>query len=210
MKTTQTTLESDAMLAAAPASKRMILKEALHLFARNGIESVTVRDIAARAGYTNPALFKFFPSKDALAIYLFEICYTAIYENLAAELRPDMPFEAQLRGIVTAALFEMHRDLDAFLFVQDELRRMWPRVSKDVRKRSILGLIRRVLEKGLKEGKVRVTTDPNLLLAAITGTLQQFARMVSFGEIRKPVTDHAGELERILLSIVQRDPDQDN
>ena len=43
-----------------PPAKRAILETALDLFAERGVDSVTVRDIAARTGFTNPALFRHF------------------------------------------------------------------------------------------------------------------------------------------------------
>jgi TetR/AcrR family transcriptional regulator, repressor of fatR-cypB operon len=192
-------LESDYFSAGDPPSKRRILKEALHLFAERGIDGVTVREIGDRAGYTNAALFKFFPGKDALALYLFEQCYLALFESVSAVVRGEMPFEQQFHGIVGAAVAAMDRDLDAFLFVQDQLRSMWPRVAPRIRKRSILALIRSTLEQGTREKKVDPAANLNLLIAVITGTLQQFARMRSFGEFRGPAAGCVHDLEAILL-----------
>ncbi len=194
--------ESDYLLAGDPPSKRMILKEALHLFAQRGIDGVTVRDIGDRAGYTNAALFKFFPSKEALALYLFERCYLALFESLADTVHPDGHFVDQLHAIVTVFISQVERDPDAFLFVQDQLRQMWPRVSRSIRRHSILALIRATLEQGVRENKVPSVANLNLLIAAISGTLQQFARMLSFGEFRGRASDWSGELERIILRIV--------
>ncbi len=58
----------------APA-KRTIMVEALRLFSRKGIRETTIRDIAAAVGYSNPALYKHFSSKDELALELFVACY---------------------------------------------------------------------------------------------------------------------------------------
>src|SRR5215510_737293 len=65
----------------APAKKR-ILVEALHLFVRDGLCETSIRDIADASGYTNPALFKHFPSKERLAVHLFEQCYLNLFEAL--------------------------------------------------------------------------------------------------------------------------------
>jgi len=192
----------DYLMPGDPPSKRMILKEALHLFAQRGIDGVTVRDIGAQAGYTNAALFKFFATKDALALYLFERCYLALFEDLAAAVRADRDFAAQLHAMVMAFVSQIERDSDAFLFVQDQLRQMWPRVSRDTRKRSILALVRSTLEQGVRENKVRPTANLNLLIAAISGTLLQFARMLSFGEFRGPAGRWSGELEQIIWRMV--------
>jgi AcrR family transcriptional regulator len=192
----------DYLLAGDAPSKRRILQESLRLFARKGIDGVTVRDIGHKAGYTNAALFKFFPTKDALALYLFERCYLALYESLSAALPSGMPFADRLHAIVTVFVERIERDADAFLFVQDQLRPLWPRVTRNVRRHSILALLRAALEQGVAEGRVRSTANLDILTAAISGTLQQFARMLSFGEFRGPAGHWSGELEQILSRMV--------
>ena len=67
-----------------PPSKREIMKAALALFTEHGLDGVTIRDIAARSGYTNPAIFKFFAGKDDLAEHLFVECYRELSRRFAA------------------------------------------------------------------------------------------------------------------------------
>jgi AcrR family transcriptional regulator len=55
-----------------PPAKREILRAAIKLFGQHGLAATTIRDIAKESGYTNPALYKHFVSKEALALYLFE------------------------------------------------------------------------------------------------------------------------------------------
>ena len=73
----------------APA-KRRILVTALELFVRDGLCETSVRDIAKASGFTNPALFKHFKSKDDLARYLFERCYLELADLVSTRdrLRP--------------------------------------------------------------------------------------------------------------------------
>jgi AcrR family transcriptional regulator len=198
-------IDADYLLPGDPPSKRQILESALHLFVRHGIDAVTVRDIGAEAGYTNAALFKFFPTKDALALYLFERCYLALFEALSASVPAGASFEDRFHALTTTSLSCMDRDLDAFLFVQDQLRPLWRRTSPAVRKRSILGLLRTLLEQGISEGKIRPTSDITLQIAVISGTFQQFARMLSFGEFPGAASDYAAELEETLLRSIAPD-----
>lgn len=195
-------IQRDYWLAGDPPSKRMILQAALRLFARQGVDAVTVREIGDKAGYTNAALFKFFPTKDALALYLFERCYSALYEDLSAAVASETAFLPRFRALISAFTAQLDRDPDAFLFVQDQLRNMWPHVSRGTRKHTILGLIRVTLEQGLQENKVRSTADLSLLAATIVGTIQQFARMLSFGEFSHPASNWTAELEQTLLRAV--------
>src|SRR5215471_1914464 len=167
-----------------PPSKRRILQSALRLFAEKGVDAVTVRDIAGHAGYTNPALFKFFTTKDALGLHLFERWYLRFFGNLKSALDDASSFEGRLTALLDVSFSCLEQDPAAFLFVQDHLRQLWPRVSGSVRRKSILVLIRHMLEQGIREGAVDSTVNPGLLVAAITGTLQQFARMYHFAEFR--------------------------
>jgi AcrR family transcriptional regulator len=186
-----------------PPSKRRILDAALRLFARKGIDAVTVREIAAEAGYTNPALFKFFATKDALALHLFESCYLQLFDSLHTAAADGLPFDERLSAILAVFVSALERDPEAFLFVQDRLREIWPRVSRQTRRKSILALIRSILQQGVREGAVDATLPLDLLVAAFTGTLQQFARMLYFGDFKGPARDWSPALETILRRLVQ-------
>ena len=184
-----------------PPSKREILRTALRLFAEKGVDAVTVREIAEQAGYTNPALFKFFATKDALALHLFERCYEQLYDHLHAATAGAATFAARLAVIAGVCIEQIERDPDAFLFVQDSLRILWPRVSARTRRKSILSLIRQTLEQGIAEGVVR-GTNADLLVAAITGTLQQFARMLHFGHLKGAARNWLPAMQDLITHMV--------
>jgi AcrR family transcriptional regulator len=186
-----------------PLSKQKILRAALHLFAQRGVHAVTVREIAAEAGYTNPALFKFFATKDALAMHLFERCYLQLFEKLRDACKGRSSFEDRLEAILEVFFSQIEHDADAFLFIQDHVRVMWPHVSRKIRKKSILSLIRSVLQQGVRKGEVIGGLDIDLLVAAITGTLQQYARMVQFGEFKGQVRERLPEMAAIIRRIVK-------
>jgi AcrR family transcriptional regulator len=61
-----------------PADERrvQILREASHLFGSRGFKGTTTRDIAAAVGITEAALYRYFPSKEAM--------YAAILDERAA------------------------------------------------------------------------------------------------------------------------------
>jgi AcrR family transcriptional regulator len=162
---------------------------------------VTVRDIAKDAGYTNPALFKYFDSKDSLVLFLFEHCYADLCRKLEAGAPPTLRFAERLREIVEAFLNQLDDDPASVLFVQEHLRELWPRVSRKVRAHSIVGLIRQTLEAGKAAGEVGQGADLDLLGAAIIGTLVQFARLAYFGEFKKPAIGYAPEIVKILCGM---------
>jgi AcrR family transcriptional regulator len=81
-------------------SKRQVVACALDLFVRKGLNATSIRDIGAAAGYTNPALYKFFASKDELALHVFERCYAWIFERIAKALEGGS-FAERLRALVS-------------------------------------------------------------------------------------------------------------
>ena len=191
----------------APA-KQKILVAALNLFVRDGLCETSVRDIAKVSGFSNPALFKHFASKDALAAYLFERCYLELFHLISRAARSEGNFAAKQHAVFSAYMAALEQDQSAVLYVQDNLRHFWPRMPADVRKHSILGEVRMLLEAGRKEGAVTKTIDIDLLTAAWVGTLQQFARLRYFGHFAEtksgqPALDVLNALEALLMRMVK-------
>ena len=181
-----------------PPSKRAVLGAALRLFAKKGLNGTTIRDIATEAGFSNPVLFKYFASRDALAAFLFARCYRAFSMRLASELRAPRPFAEKVSVLVDVFLSSMDEDLDAHVFVQDNLRALWPTLASELRRHSLPGLVRRLLEEGAAEGGLDPTLDPALLSVALLGTLTQLARAMYFREVPvQRAVDLQDSVERI-------------
>lgn len=171
-----------------PPAKRAAMAAAMALFADRGIDAVTVRDIAAATGYTNPALFRHFPGKDALAQALFE----AAYRRLLGAIRSGAS-EAGLRGATAAALTLIGEAPEAVHFVLENIRRLYHHLPEALRRTSVLGEMRRLVcaERGL---------DPaqgDLPAAMVLGTLGQIARMHLFGELDRPPAALADDVWRL-------------
>lgn len=180
-----------------PASKRGILRAALSLFARHGLDGTTIRMIGEAAGYTNPAMFKFFASKDALALHLFEHCYGQLHDAVA-EAAATEPFDAALRAVLDALVAAMEEDLEAVLFVQDSLRELWPKLPAPARRRSIVGDLRALFARGIREGAVSGFASPDVPVAILLGSMAQLARMAYFDELPKGAAVWRAELELAL------------
>ncbi len=186
----------------APAKQKIVIA-ALDLFVQDGLCETSVRDIAKESGFSNPALFKHFPSKDALANYLFERCYLELYHLITRAIRSGDTFAMKQHAVICAYMAALDQDRNAVLYVQDNLRQFWPRMPVALRKHSILGEVRRMLEMGRKEGVVTATLDVALLTVAWIGTLQQFARAQYFGEFKLQSSVMSATLEDLLTRMVK-------
>jgi AcrR family transcriptional regulator len=176
---------------ADPPSKQAIAKAALARFVHRGVEATSIRDLADETGYTNPALYKFWDGKDALVLDVFERCYRQLVRHLEGAWSDDAP---PLRAFLVRYLAAVDDDLDAVLFVQEQLRAQWPRASAATRRISLLALVKRLVPDD--------APAPKLVVAAIVGTLGQFARQLYFGDLRTPASVWREPLESILARVI--------
>ncbi|HYQ05079.1 MAG TPA: TetR/AcrR family transcriptional regulator [Polyangiaceae bacterium] len=187
-----------------PPAKREILKAALSAFVRDGVASTSIRTIAAESGYTNPALFKHFAGKDELALYLFERCFEQLSRHVERALRGERPFRHKVHTLLDEFASFLDQDLEAFLYVQEELRRLWPKVSPAIRRRSIVRMLRVLLEQGRLEGSVAREQSLELQLHAFLGMVAQLGRALYFGELPSSARDVLPEFEVLCLKMLTR------
>ena len=128
----------------APAKKK-ILTEALRLFVRDGLCETSIRDIARATGYTNPALFKHFASKERLALHLFEQCYLNLFQAIERAMSGQRWYAAKQHALIASYLEMLDADRDALLYVQDNLRHFWPMMPGRVKRSSIVGQVQALL-----------------------------------------------------------------
>jgi len=178
----------------APA-KRTIMVEALRLFSRKGLRETTIRDIATAAGYTNPALYKHFSSKDALALELFVACYRELMHALDAKMEAGDSFGFRLDALVRTFTASFDAYPDAVMFAVDHLATFWSEVPRVMKKRTIITLILELIKMGEAEGRVADNIDIEVRVAVIAGALSQLSRLVYLGGISGPASKYNDDLE---------------
>jgi len=85
-----------------PGRRGEILDAALAVFAEKGYAGGSMREIAARVGFTEPALYRHFASKEALFLTLVQIIATHLRDEALDILRGVQA--ASLRADIAAAL----------------------------------------------------------------------------------------------------------
>ena len=181
----------------APAKKK-ILTEALRLFVRDGLCETSIRDIAGATGYTNPALFKHFASKEQLAVHLFEQCYLNLFQAIERALSGQRSYADKQHALIASYLEMLDADRDALLYVQDNLRHFWPLMPGRVKRSSIAGQVQALLQLGRDEGAVTSAIPIDFLVMGWLGVLQQFARAWFFGGFAGPARRQGTRLEQLL------------
>ncbi len=171
-----------------PPAKQAILRAALKLFAARGIDGVTIRDVAGEAGFTNPALYKHYKSKEAMAADLFETCYCEMVARMEHGLKSELPFHEALDHFLST-LMKLYEDApEALDFVNDNLPRFWPEMPDALKARTQVTQMREVLQRGRRQGAVTCDQPLEMQVVFVVGMVGQLARMARQGGLSKPIT----------------------
>ncbi|MGH9142749.1 MAG: TetR/AcrR family transcriptional regulator [Vicinamibacterales bacterium] len=179
-----------------PPAKREILRAALKLFSEQGLAATSIRDIADESGYTNPALYKHFESKEELAQHLFDVCHRRVWGRLNAAIVSAKSFDDKLAAYIGRWLELVDEHPDVMAFLSDSARVLWPRASPAVKRQTVIGLARSLVLAAPKRAKDAI--DPDVAAASLQGTLAEFARMLQVGVVDGPATRWKGSVVALI------------
>lgn len=143
------------MLTATTSTKEKLLRAALQIGARDGLEAATTAAIAAEAGVAEGTLYRHFPSKDDLLIEVYRGIKSAIFEAIsdgeAAEEDPD----ARLKR-VWRTLYDAYRaDTDAFMFGQRFAESSLSKREGGAAHEQIAAAVGRLRKAGIEKGQFK-------------------------------------------------------
>jgi AcrR family transcriptional regulator len=185
---------------ADPPAKRAILLAAMRLFTTRGLSATSIRDIAGEAGFTNPALYRHFESKEALAAHLFETSYAWMATRTASALRAAHSSRAKLRALVDVSIALSTECPEAVLYVNTHLQELWPASKSKLVGQSLIGQVR-ALVRAAREGGAYAISD-ELATAAVLGTFAQVARSLYFETLPGPPSRWREDLVLVVERIV--------
>ena len=148
-----------------PSQKDKILQAAVECFAELGYDATRVRHVAERAGVSEAALYRHFPSMQALAGELYLHHFAAFAARLD-EATAVGPASERLRRAVRATLASYRADPAAFTFALLRTTTSIPRLPPGTR--YPIEIIEQVIAAGQDEGELRAG-QPNLLAAIFFG-----------------------------------------
>jgi AcrR family transcriptional regulator len=80
------------------------LKVAASLFAEQGFDSVSINDVGIAAGITGPAVYRYFASKEALLVSIYEHLYRRTGDGIDEILSSGVTGRAELAGLIDLQL----------------------------------------------------------------------------------------------------------
>ena len=168
--------------------KQEILSAAMAVFVRHGMDA-TLQDIAAEAGLTPGALYRYFPNKEALIQECFARCFesgkAALEETLA---RTDSPVET-MRSLVTMSEsgFKLEGARDGMILLLEAIlaavRGRADKESATLLDMDIVDSTISLVERAQEQGEIDPEVDAAGLALLILGCLQGLQLLiVLFGE----------------------------
>jgi AcrR family transcriptional regulator len=175
-----------------PDTKRpVIIRAATSLFARQGVDATSMRDIAEAAGVREAAIYRHFRGKEELAREIFLSWYRWYTDELQQSVHGSGTVLDQLRGIVRHEFAAATNHGEAFVyFCENELRFVGDLPPEVMSVRKVLTLF---ISSGQGRGEIRAG-DPKLLADMLSGALCAAALAWLRARRRRPLSVQLAEV----------------
>ncbi len=171
----------------AEETKARVERAALTLFVARGVAETTTREIAMAASIAEGTIYRYFPSKEQLALDIFLGHHRALAEALAEAHRPVTGLRDKIEAIVRCYCEWADRDWSLFayhLLTQHLFLAMVPDGTPNP-----VDVVRAVIVNAMTAGEIP-QRDPDLAAASAIGTVMQPATYKVYGRFEGPLSDH--------------------
>ncbi|SFO35928.1 MULTISPECIES: TetR/AcrR family transcriptional regulator [Actinomadura] len=174
-----------------------ILDAATELFAARGYAGTSLQDIARETGLTRPALYHYFPSKEALLLRLVkEVAVGPASELRQTRMREDLSVADRLREMAASVARLQARHPERFRLLIRSEADLPDEISEayDTARRDVLREFTALISEGIGTGELRAV-DPRVAALGIIGLCNWVAWWHKPGDDeadRRVVTELAG------------------
>lgn len=183
------------------ATKELIERTALRLFAEKGVAETTIRDIASAAGIAEGTMYRHYASKDDLAWQLFAENYTAVGRELHAIQQRKTTARERIDAMVRFFCTEYEKDPLRFRYLflarHGQLQRLTPRMPNPYL------VFRSVIREGMRRGEIPAE-DPDVAASMVMGViLQVIDSAILGGRIRTAIRRLADTIVAACLRVLK-------
>lgn len=181
-------------------TRARIVSEALRLFAEKGVTGTSIRDIAGAVGVAEAALYRHFPSKDALSRTLFLDGYAKLAGDILAADQTSDDFATKIGRIVEVfcALFDENRALFAFLLLSQHAHLA---EVPDEAGKNVVEAVRAIFATAMQRGDIPAR-DADLLTAMALGIVAQPAIFTLYGRLQGSLRHRAPDFAKAILALI--------
>lgn len=175
-------------------------RAAVELFAANGIDGVSIGEVAALAGVSQGALYRHYRSKEDLAWTLFSTAYLRTGAELGEIRGRQRDFRTRVGAMVAHFCALYDRDPALFRFMLIAQHNLLPRVGPG--ERTPVDEVAETVEDAVRAGEV-APVDRLAGAAAILGVILQTAVFHIYGRLEGALSPRAASLTRAAIAAVE-------
>lgn len=183
---------------AGATTKTAIQAAAMGLFVSKGFAETSIRDIARAVSFSEGALYRHYPSKDALVTDLFATNYAAYARTLNALQAKERGFAAKLGAMIADIYRLFDEDPTLFRFLLLIQHQALPQLPDDIE--SPVKVLQKVVRAAIASGEI-AKADGQLVAAMILGAILQPAVFNVYRHIESPLSRHKDEVLAACLRI---------
>lgn len=148
-------------------TKEIILHAATALFARQGYDGTSIRDIVEEAGVTKPVLYYYFKNKEDLYIYLINDAYAFFFDEIRSVVNTKKAFSTRLKELVHLYIscHEQYDDTVRIIYnAAFGTSRNHPKVNLQKLEEEHIRMISAFMKEGIQEKIIRKMPVQNVVM----------------------------------------------
>ncbi|AXI07802.1 TetR family transcriptional regulator [Oceanobacillus zhaokaii] len=176
--------------------KKDILRAALALFIENGVQKVSIAEIAKEAKVSQVTIYNYFDSKENLINLVFKLYVDQIWDEMKVLLSSDLPYEEKIKQMISFEKNMANQSMNN-VFFQDLLEDYATGQSyvEEVYLKEGLPLLIDFVNDGKNQGYI----DPTLSNEAILFYLQMFQEYLGQENVVQMVLPFSEDLTKIFF-----------
>jgi AcrR family transcriptional regulator len=171
----------------AEDTKARLERAALTLFVARGVAETTTKEIAMAASVAEGTIYRYFPSKEQLALDLFLRHHQGLAEALADAQRPAKALRAKIEAIVRCYCEWADRDWTLFAYHLLNQHSFLIQVPDGMA--NPVTVVRDVISQAMKAGEIP-RRNVDLAAASAIGVVMQAATYKVYGRFTGDLSDH--------------------
>jgi AcrR family transcriptional regulator len=171
----------------AEDTKARLERAALTLFVARGVAETTTKEIAMAASIAEGTIYRYFPSKEQLALDLFLRHHQGLAEALAEAQRPAKGLRAKIEAIVHCYCEWADRDWTLFAYHLLNQHSFLIQVPDGMA--NPVTVVRDVISQAMKAGEIP-KRNIDLAAASAIGVVLQAATYKVYGRFTGDLSDH--------------------
>jgi AcrR family transcriptional regulator len=171
----------------AEDTKARLERAALTLFVARGVAETTTKEIAMAASVAEGTIYRYFPSKEQLALDLFLRHHQGLAEALAEAQRPAKALRAKIEAIVRCYCEWADRDWTLFAYHLLNQHSFLIQVPDGMA--NPVTVVRDVISQAMKAGEIP-RRNVDLAAASAIGVVMQAATYKVYGRFTGDLSDH--------------------